>query len=84
VLAVSAAFPFASLYERAGSTIWAGVILHVGAPAFRLVEIPEAQTLTVASVWILLQFGAVFLVFAFRNNLLKEVPPGDRATGPAD
>lgn len=82
VLAVSAAFPFAFLYERAGKTIWAGVILHVGAHAFRLVDIPEAQTLTVASVWILLQFGAVFLVFAFRNNLLKEVEPGDQAIRP--
>ena len=81
VLAVSAAFPFAFLYERAGRTIWAGVILHVGAHAFRLVDIPEAQTLTVASAWILLQFGAVFLIFAFRNNLLKEVPPGNPATG---
>ena len=58
------------------------MILHVGAHAFRLVEIPEAQILTVASVWILIQFGAVFLVFAFRNNLLKAVPHGDPATGP--
>jgi membrane protease YdiL (CAAX protease family) len=81
-LAIAAAFPFAFLYERAGNTIWAGVILHVGAHAFRLVEIPEAQMFTVASVWILIQFGAVFLVFAFRNNLLKEAPPGDPATGP--
>ena len=82
-LAIAAAFPFAFLYERAGNTIWAGVILHVGAHAFRLVDIPEAQILTVASVWILIQFGAVFLVFAFRNNLLKAVPPVVRATGPA-
>ena len=81
-LAIAAAFPFAFLYERAGNTIWAGVILHVGAHAFRLVDIPEAQILTVASVWILIQFGAVFLVFAFRNNLLKAVPHGDPATGP--
>ena len=49
-LAIAAAFPFAFLYERAGNTIWAGVILHVGAHAFRLVDIPEAQILTVASV----------------------------------
>jgi membrane protease YdiL (CAAX protease family) len=81
-LAIAAAFPFAFLYERAGTIIWAGVIVHVGAHAFRLVEIPEAQFLTVASAWILIQFGAVFLVFAFRNNLLKEDPSGDQATGP--
>ena len=81
LLAISAAFPFAFLYERARRTIWAGVILHVAAHAFRLVDIPETQTLTVASVWILLQFGAVFLVFAFRNNLLKEVEPGGTPTG---
>jgi hypothetical protein len=33
---------------------------------------PESQTLTVASAWILVQFGAVFLVFAFRNSLLRQ------------
>ena len=78
LLAISAAFPFAFLYERAGNTIWAGVILHVAAHAFRLVQVPEAQTLTVASFWILLQFGAVFLVYAFRHTLLKPVNPDTR------
>jgi hypothetical protein len=73
LLAVSAAFPFAFLYERAGNTIWAGVMLHVAAHAFRLVSVPDAQMMTLASVWIVLQFGAVFAVFAFRNNLLKAV-----------
>ena len=75
LLAVSAAFPFAFLYERAGRTIWAGVILHVAAHAFRLFDIAEDQMLTVGSAWIVLQFGAVFLVFAFRNNLLRAPAP---------
>jgi membrane protease YdiL (CAAX protease family) len=73
LLAISAAFPFAFLYERAGNTIWAGVILHVAAHAFRLVSIPEAQTIAVGSAWIILQFAAVFLVYAFRGNLLRRV-----------
>jgi membrane protease YdiL (CAAX protease family) len=73
VLAVAAAFPFAFLYERAGMVIWAGVIVHTAAHAFRLVDMPEGQTLTVASIWILVQFGAVFLVFAFRHDLLRQV-----------
>ena len=72
-LAMSAAFPFAFLYERSGNTIWAGVIFHVASHAFRLMAIPDAQALTVASAWILIQFSAVFFVFAFRNNLLKPV-----------
>lgn len=68
LLAVATAFPFAFLFERAGMVIWAGVILHVAAHAFRLLDMPESQTLTVASAWILVQFGVVFLVFALRNN----------------
>jgi membrane protease YdiL (CAAX protease family) len=72
LLALASAFPFAFLFERAGMVIWAGVILHVAAHAFRLLDMPESQTLTVASAWILVQFGAVFLVFAFRNSLLRQ------------
>ena len=30
--------------SRAGNTIWAGVVLHVGAHSFRLVDIPERNT----------------------------------------
>jgi membrane protease YdiL (CAAX protease family) len=75
LLAISAAFPFAFLYERAGQTIWAGVILHVAAHAFRLFDVSADQMLAVGSAWIVLQFGAVFLVFAFRNNLLKAPVP---------
>jgi membrane protease YdiL (CAAX protease family) len=81
LLAMSAAFPFAFLYERAGNVIWAGVILHVAAHAFRLLDIPEAQMLTVAAAWLIIQFGAVFLVFAFRGSLLaaatKEPAPAE-------
>ena len=78
LLAISAAFPLAFLYERAGRTIWAGVILHVASHAFRLFNVGEDQMLTVGSAWILLQFGAVFLVFAFRNNLLRAAPQSGR------
>ena len=85
LLAITAAFPFAFLYERAGRTIWAGVILHVAAHAFRLIDIAEDQMLAVGSAWIVLQFGAVFLVFAFRNNLLRLRAPriGPKQPAPA-
>jgi membrane protease YdiL (CAAX protease family) len=84
LLAISAALPFAFLYERAGRTIWAGVILHVAAHAFRLFDVRDDQMLTVGSAWILLQFGAVFLVFAFRNNLLRApTPSGSSQNGPS-
>ena len=85
LLAVTAAFPFAFLYERAGRTIWAGVLLHVAAHAFRLIDIAEDQMLAVGSAWIVLQFGAVFLVFAFRNNLLRLRAPriGPKQPAPA-
>jgi membrane protease YdiL (CAAX protease family) len=82
VLAVAAAFPFAFLYERAGMSIWAGVILHVAAHAPRLLAIPDAQAMAVASIWIALELGAMFLVFAFRNNLLKTIRPHALAASP--
>ena len=78
LLALAAAFPFAFLFERAGMVIWAGVIVHVAAHAYRLLDMPESQALTVASAWILVQFGVVFLVFAFRGNLLRPEPPDIR------
>lgn len=78
LLALAAAFPFAFLFERAGMVIWAGVIVHVAAHAYRLLDMPESQALTVASAWILVQFGVVFLVFAFRGNLLRSTRAGGR------
>ncbi|HZA26572.1 MAG TPA: CPBP family intramembrane glutamic endopeptidase [Actinomycetota bacterium] len=83
LLAIAAAFPYAFLYERAGSTIWAGVIVHIGGHALRLVDIPEAQMVTVASVWTIVLFGGVFLVFAFSNNLLKRAELDHRVAAPA-
>lgn len=74
LVAAAAAFPFAFLYERAGNTIWAGAVLHVGAHIFRLVEIPEAEYMTVAVVWLVVQVGFPFLVLAFRNSLLRSAP----------
>jgi membrane protease YdiL (CAAX protease family) len=75
VVATVAAFPLAFLYERAGNTIWAGAVLHVGAHFFRLFEIPEAQYMTVAVTWLVVQIGVPFLLFAFGNNLLKARAP---------
>jgi membrane protease YdiL (CAAX protease family) len=78
IVAIVAAFPLAFLYERAGNTIWAGVVLHVGAHLFRLVEIPEAQYMAVALTWLVLQVGVPFLVLVFANNLLRVRAPSSR------
>lgn len=75
LVAAAAAIPFAFLYERAGNTIWAGAVLHVGAHIFRLVEIPEAQYMTVAVIWLVVQVGFPFLVLAFGRSLLRAAPP---------
>ena len=71
LVAVSAAFPMAYLFERGNNTIWAPVVLHVATHTIRLVDISEPQYLTAVGVWLLLQIGMVFLVFLFLNNLLK-------------
>lgn len=84
LVAAVAAFPFAFLYERAGNTIWAGAVLHVGAHIFRLVEIPKTEYMTVAVIWLVVQVGFPFLVFAFSHNLLRSVHPiAEPAAAPA-
>jgi membrane protease YdiL (CAAX protease family) len=76
LLAIAAAFPFAFLFERAGRVIWAGVILHVASHAFRLVDMPADDVLTVGAAWILFQFAGAFLVFAFGTTLLRRTETG--------
>jgi membrane protease YdiL (CAAX protease family) len=71
LVAVSAAFPMAYLFERGNNTIWAPVVLHVATHSIRLVDISEPQYLKAVGIWLLLQIGMVFLVYLFLNNLLK-------------
>ena len=71
LVAISAAFPMAYLFERGNNTIWAPVVLHVATHTIRLVDISEPQYFTAVGIWLLLQIGMVFLVFLFLNNLLK-------------
>lgn len=71
LVAVSAAFPMAYLFERGNNTIWAPVVLHVATHTIRLVDISEPQYLTAVAIWLMLQIGMVFLVYLFLNNLLK-------------
>lgn len=71
LIAVSAAFPMAYLFERGNNTIWAPVVLHVATNMIRLVDVSEPEYLTAVGVWLLLQIGMVFLVYLFLNNLLK-------------
>lgn len=71
LVAVAAAFPMAYLFERGRNTLWAPVILHVTAHAIRLVDIPEGYYLRAVGIWLVLQIGVLFLVFAFRGSLLK-------------
>ncbi len=54
------------------------VVLQGGA----LLLLPDAQTMTVASVGIAVEFGAMFLVFVFRNSLLQVVRPQVLAASP--
>lgn len=71
LVAVSAAFPMAHLFERGNNTIWAPAVLHVATHAIRFVDIPESHYLTAVGIWLLMQIGMVFLVYAFLGNLLK-------------
>ena len=71
LVAMAAAFPMAYLFERGSNTLWAPVMLHVAAHAIRLVDIPERYYLPAVSIWLVLQVGGLFLVFAFRGSLLK-------------
>lgn len=71
LIAVTAAFPLAWLFEQAGFSIWPTVILHVAVHSIRFVEIDEPFYLSAIIVWLLLQVVAPFLIFAFRRNLLK-------------
>jgi len=71
LIAIAAAFPMAYLFERGNNTIWAPVVLHVATHAIRLVDITESYYLTAVGIWLILQIGMVFLVYAFLGNLLK-------------
>lgn len=69
LVAVSAAFPLAYLFERGGSTIWAPAIFHVATHAIRLVAIPETLYTTAVTAWLVMEIGLPLLVFAFRKYL---------------
>jgi membrane protease YdiL (CAAX protease family) len=69
LVAVTAAFPMAYLFEQGGSTIWAPVIVHVATHAIRLVAIPEALYMPAVLAWLVMQIFLPLLVFAFRRYL---------------
>lgn len=71
LIAIASAFPMAYLFERGNNTIWAPAVLHVGTHAIRLVDIAEPHYLTAVGIWLAMQIGMVFLVYAFLGNLLK-------------
>lgn len=73
LVALAAAFPMAYLFERSGNSLWPPVVLHVAAHTIRLVDIAEPYYLPAVTIWLVLQIGVLFLVFAFRGSLLK--PP---------
>jgi membrane protease YdiL (CAAX protease family) len=72
LVAVTAAFPMAFLFERGNHTIWAPVVLHVATHAIRLVSIPEAVYMTAVLAWLVMQIFLPLLVFAFRRYLKDE------------
>jgi membrane protease YdiL (CAAX protease family) len=69
LVAVSAAYPMAYLFERGRNTLWAPVVLHVATHAIRLVDIPEALYMTAVLAWLVMQIGLPLLVFAFYKYL---------------
>jgi membrane protease YdiL (CAAX protease family) len=71
LVAMAAAFPMAYLFERGNNTIWASAVLHISSQTIRFVDISEPYYVTVAALWLVLQMGAVFLVYLFLGNLLK-------------
>jgi membrane protease YdiL (CAAX protease family) len=71
LVAISAAFPMAYLFERGNSTIWAPVILHVATHIIRLVAIPEAVYMPAVVAWLGMQIFLPLLVFAFRKYLKR-------------
>jgi membrane protease YdiL (CAAX protease family) len=72
LVAVTAAFPMAYLFERGNYTIWAPVVLHVATHAIRLVAIPEAVYMPAVVAWLVMQIFLPLLVFAFRRYLEVE------------
>jgi membrane protease YdiL (CAAX protease family) len=72
LVAVTAAFPMAYLFERGNYTIWAPVVLHVATHAIRLVAIPEAVYMPAVLAWLVMQIFLPLLVFAFRGFLKEE------------
>jgi membrane protease YdiL (CAAX protease family) len=73
LVALTASFPFAYLFERAGFSIWPTVILHVATHMIRLVAIAEPYNMTVLVAWLVMQIGMPFLILAF-HGLLKALP----------
>jgi hypothetical protein len=71
LVAIASALPMAYLFERGNNTIWAPALLHMGTHAIRLVDIAEPYYLTAVGIWLAMQIGMVFLVYAFLGNLLK-------------
>jgi len=69
LVAVSAAFPMAYLFETGRRTIWAPVIVHAGTHAIRLVAIPDAVYMPAVTAWLGMQIFLPLLVFAFRRYL---------------
>jgi len=71
LIAITAAFPLAYLFEESGFSIWPTVIVHVATHTIRFVEISEPFYMTAVTAWLILQVGAPFLIFAFRGYLRR-------------
>jgi membrane protease YdiL (CAAX protease family) len=69
LVAVSAAFPMAYLYEHGNNTIWAPVIMHITTSTIRLIAIPEPLYMPAAAAWLVLMIVLSLLVFVFRRYL---------------
>jgi membrane protease YdiL (CAAX protease family) len=75
LVAITAAYPMAYLFERGHNTLWGPVLVHVGTHAIRLVDIPEPYYMTGLVAWIAFQIATPFLIFAFRGYLRTRAAP---------
>lgn len=69
LVAVSAAYPLAYLFERGGSTLWAPVIVHSATHIIRLVAIPQEFYMPAMMAWLGMQIFMPLLIFAFHKYL---------------
>lgn len=68
LVAVATSIPLAWLYERGRATIWAPALLHLGIHAIKLVEVAEAQYMSIALGWMAVCSVVPYAAFLFLRD----------------